>query len=279
MPGCGLEAKEAHGDMGTEKAQPLRVLAEGKMRTLHHHNTRNPALKRIFRFAGLFLFLLQYPAHAQNVQTISDWVNYNKYAEADKNLPPLTAGEHRVVFMGNSITEAWVVLDSSFFTEHGYVGRGISGQTSAQMLLRFRPDVIDLKPTLVVILAGTNDIAQNAGPISIEHVMDNIASMAELARANNIHVILTSVLPAYDFPWRKGLEPAEKIVRLNAMIKSYCDEHAVPYVDYYSRMVDARKGLDTKFTKDGVHPTLEGYKVMEALIQEAIDAALSSTGK
>ncbi len=274
MPACGQEAKGRHEDIGTEEAGPQRVLGEEELCTLQHHNRRNPALKRILCFAGLILVLLQYPAHAQNVQPISDWVNYNKYAEANNDLPPLTAGEHRVVFMGNSITESWAVIDSSFFADHGYIGRGISGQTSSQMLLRFRQDVIDLKPTVVVILAGTNDIAENAGPISIEHVMDNIASMAELARANNIHVILTSVLPAYDFPWRKGLEPAEKIVRLNAMIKSYCDEHAVPYVDYYSRMVDERKGLDKKFTNDGVHPNLEGYKVMDSLVKNAIDAVL-----
>ncbi len=231
-------------------------------------------MKYALRYASLILMFLHSPAYSQNVQTISDWVNFKKYAEANKHLPPSAPGERRVVFMGNSITESWAIIDSSFFADHGYIDRGISGQTSAQMLLRFRQDVIDLQPSVVVILAGTNDIAENAGPISIEHVMDNIASMAELARANNIHVILTSVLPAYDFPWRKGLEPAEKIVRLNAMIKSYCDEHAVPYVDYYSRMVDERKGLDKKFTNDGVHPNLEGYKVMDSLVKNAIDAVL-----
>lgn len=235
-------------------------------------------MKNIFRFAWLILMLVQIPAYGQNVQTINDWVNYKKYAEADSSLPPSAPGENRVVFMGNSITESWAVIDSGFFAGHGYIGRGISGQTSAQMLLRFRQDVIALKPTVVVILAGTNDIAENAGPISLEDVLGNIISMTELAQRNGITVILCSVLPAYDFRWHKGLQPAEKIVKLNAMIKSYCDENHVPYVDYHSAMVDERKGLDAKYSKDGVHPTYDGYKVMDALIEKEIEAVLKSNG-
>jgi lysophospholipase L1-like esterase len=233
-------------------------------------------MKHVLRYATLILIFLQYTAHSQNVQTISDWVNYKKYEEANRNLPPLAPGEHRVVFMGNSITESWAVIDSSFFVDHGYIGRGISGQTSAQMLLRFRQDVIDLKPTVVVILAGTNDIAQNAGPISVEHIVENIVSMVDLAEQNNIKTILTSVLPAYDFPWRKGLQPAEKIVKLDSLIKSYCDLHSIPYVDCYAKMVDERKGLDTKYTLDGVHPTLDGYKLMDSLVEPEIETVLKS---
>ncbi len=233
-------------------------------------------MKQRVRFASIFLLLFQLPVYAQNVQPVSDWVNYGKYAEANNHLPSPAPGDHRVVFMGNSITEAWAIIDSSFFADHGYIGRGISGQTSAQMLLRFRQDVINLKPTVVVILAGTNDIAQNAGPISLEHIMENIVSMVELARQNDIKTILASVLPAYDFPWRKGLMPAEKIVALNSMIKTYSAQHDIPYVDYYSRMVDERKGLDKKYTKDGVHPTLEGYRVMDQLVEEAIESLLKS---
>ena len=233
-------------------------------------------MRNIFRYSFLILIVLQCNAYSQNVQPINDWVNFEKYAEADKSLPALTPGEKRVVFMGNSITEAWAILDSAFFVDNGYIGRGISGQTTSQMLIRFRRDVIDLKPAVVVILAGTNDIAENAGPISLEDVMGNIISMVQIAEKNNIRVILCSVLPAFDFPWHKGLQPAEKIVKLNSMIKSYCDENSIPYVDYYPKMVDERKGLDNKYTKDGVHPNYDGYRVMDSLVKEEIDKVLKS---
>lgn len=233
-------------------------------------------MRNIFRYSFLILIVLQCNAYSQNVQPINDWVNFEKYAEADKSLPALTPGEKRVVFMGNSITEAWAILDSAFFVDNGYIGRGISGQTTSQMLIRFRRDVIELKPTVVVILAGTNDIAENAGPISLEDVMGNIISMVQIAEKNNIRVILCSVLPAFDFPWHKGLQPAEKIVKLNSMIKSYCDENSIPYVDYYPKMVDERKGLDNKYTKDGVHPNYDGYRVMDSLVKEEIDKVLKS---
>ena len=193
-----------------------------------------------------------------------------KYADADENLAQPAPGENRVVFMGNSITEAWVKIDSSFFANKEYVGRGISGQTSSQMLLRFRHDVINLKPTVVVILAGTNDIAENTGPIALKDILGNIISMTQLAEANNIKVILCSVLPAYDFPWHHGLQPAEKIVKLNSMIKSFCEKNKITYVDFYSNMVDERKGLDKRFTNDGVHPTYTGYKIMDSLIVKSI---------
>ena len=162
------------------------------------------------------------------------------------------------------------------FLDNGYIDRGISGQTSSQMLLRFRQDVIDLKPTLVVILAGTNDIAENAGPIALKDILANINSMAELAHENNIKVMISSVLPAYDFPWHQGLQPAEKIVKLNSMIKTYCGNNNISYVDYYSKMVDERKGLDKKYTNDGVHPSYDGYKIMESLIQTEIKNVLNS---
>ncbi len=231
-------------------------------------------MKSIFRYTFLVLIFLQYPAYSQSFRELTRWVNYEKYAEANKSLPALTPGENRVVFMGNSITEFWAKRDSSFFIDNGYIDRGISGQVSAQMLLRFRQDVIDLKPTVVVILAGTNDIAENAGPISLQRIMDNIVSMTQLAQVNNIKVILCSVLPAYDFPWHKGLQPAEKIVKLNSMIKSYCDENNIPYVDYYSKMVDNQKGLQPKLTVDGVHPDHEGYRVMDSIVQETLKAVL-----
>lgn len=204
----------------------------------------------------------------------SDWPNIKRYAVENKALPPVAKGEKRVVFMGNSITEGWKRSDSSFFADNSYIDRGISGQTTPQMLVRFRQDVIALKPSVVVILAGINDIAQNTGIIPLEDTYGNIVSMAELAKANNIKAVICSVLPAYDFPWRRGLEPAEKVIQLNAMLKEYAAAVHLVYVDYFSAMVDERKGLKTELTYDGVHPTLAGYKVMEPLVQKGIAEAM-----
>lgn len=197
----------------------------------------------------------------------NDWAQFGRYAEANKSVETPT----RVVFMGNSITDGWWNTDSLFFQNNRYIGRGIGGQTTAQMLVRFRADVIDLQPKAVVILAGTNDIAQNNGYIAPENILGNIISMAELAKANNIDVILCSILPAYEYGWRKGLEPADKIIALNKMIKEYADRHNLTYVDYHSALKDARNGLPEKYSKDGVHPTMEGYKIMERLISEALE--------
>jgi len=197
----------------------------------------------------------------------NDWAQFGRYAEANKSVETPT----RVVFMGNSITDGWWNTDSLFFQNNRYIGRGIGGQTTAQMLVRFRADVIDLQPKAVVILAGTNDIAQNNGYIAPENILGNIISMAELAKANNIDVVLCSILPAYEYGWRKGLEPADKIIALNKMIKEYADRHNLTYVDYHSALKDERNGLPEKYSKDGVHPTMEGYKVMERLISEALE--------
>ena len=191
-----------------------------------------------------------------------DWAGFDRYREANRT----TKQDAEAVFMGNSITEGWARMRPGFFADNGYIGRGISGQTSAEMLARFRPDVIELAPKAVVILAGTNDIAQNNGPIELENVMDNIASMCELARLHNIRVLLCSVLPAAAFPWREGIEPADSIIRLNAMIEAYARENGIEYVDYHSRMKDGRNGLPPGYSKDGVHPNPEGYRVMEGII-------------
>ncbi len=172
--------------------------------------------------------------------------------------------------MGNSITEFWGEIDSSFFKGKPYVNRGISGQTTSQMLLRFRQDVIDLNPSVVVILAGINDIAENTGPIELVDVFGNIVSMCQLARANNIGVVLCSVLPAADFPWNPGLKPADKVIKLNTMLKTYCVENDIIYLDYYSHMVNDKKGLDKELAEDGVHPTLAGYRLMEPLLEQAL---------
>lgn len=199
-----------------------------------------------------------------------DWANLNKYAEANKKLKAPVKGEKRVVFMGDSITEFWKVFDSSFWNGRNYINRGISGQTTSQMLIRFQPDVIALKPDAVVILAGINDIAQNTGPISIEDIFANIVSMTNHATNKKIKVILCSVLPAIDFPWRPGMQPADKVIRLNGMIRTYCIKNHIAYVDYYSNMVDAQKGLRKELSDDGVHPTIAGYRVMEPIIETAI---------
>ena len=191
-----------------------------------------------------------------------DWAGFDRYREANRTAKQ----DAEAVFMGNSITEGWARMRPGFFADNGYIGRGISGQTSAEMLARFRPDVIELAPKAVVILAGTNDIAQNNGPIELENVMDNIASMCELARLHNIRVLLCSVLPAAAFPWREGIEPADSIIRLNAMIEAYARENGIEYVDYHSRMKDGRNGLPPEYSKDGVHPNPEGYRDMEGII-------------
>lgn len=218
------------------------------------------------------LVFLTSKIYSQEMKT--DWANISKYSNENQNLPVPSKNEKRVVFMGNSITEGWKMSSPEFFSQNKYINRGISGQTTSQMLVRFRPDVIALKPKLVVILAGINDIAQNNGPIELKDIFGNIVSMAELAKINNIKVILSSVLPANDFSWKKGMEPAEKVIQLNSMLEKYASENKIPFVNYYLKMVDSEKGLDKKYTNDGVHPTVAGYKVMEPILQEAILKAL-----
>lgn len=205
-----------------------------------------------------------------------DFGGLNRYAQENKEMSALGKKAKRVVFMGNSITEGWVNTHPAFFTDNGYVGRGISGQTSYQFLLRFREDVIKLSPLLVVINAGTNDIAENTGPYNEEYTFGNIVSMVELAKANKIKVILTSTLPAAVFGWNPSVKDAKtKIASLNMRIKEYARKHKIPYVDYYEKMVYGDDGaLNPQYTKDGVHPTAEGYSVMETLIKAAIDKVL-----
>jgi len=195
-----------------------------------------------------------------------DWAQFGKYAQTNKEVKQPV----NVVFMGNSITEGWYYNDPDFFKNNNYVGRGISGQVTSQMLTRFRADVINLKPKAVVILAGINDIALNNGYISIEHVFDNIISMRELAKANKIKVVLCSVLPANYFPWREELNPVDAVTKLNEMIKTYAHKNHIPYVDYYNAMVDEKSGLDIRYQHDEVHPNLAGYKLMEEVVQKEL---------
>jgi lysophospholipase L1-like esterase len=205
----------------------------------------------------------------------NDWSWLSKYRDANTQLPAPANGEKRVVFLGNSITENWYNIDSAFFKKNDYIGRGIGGQVSAQMLVRFREDVINLHPLAVVIEAGTNDIAENRGPISIKNIFGNIVSIIELAKVNKIKPIICPVLPATDFPWHHGLNPAQKIIKLNNMLKQYAKENHIVYVDYWSAMVNDKDGLKAKWSQDGfVHPNLAGYKVMEPLVQAAINKVL-----
>lgn len=204
-----------------------------------------------------------------------DWANLSRYSKANIELKAPAKEEKRVVFIGNSITDNWTRDHGQFFEANSsYVNRGISGQTSGQMLLRFRPDVIELMPKAVVISAGTNDIAGNRGVISIERIAGNIFSMVELAQKNNIKVVLASVLPASSYSWSPSVEPADKIIELNKLLKAYAKKNNVVYLDYYTPMVNENKGLKKELGRDTVHPNGAGYDVMEPLVQKAIKRAL-----
>jgi lysophospholipase L1-like esterase len=212
-----------------------------------------------------------------NKQLREDWPWLGHFKEANLKLAPPAAGEDRVVFMGDSITQGWKIEgpDGSF-PGKPYINRGISGQTAPQMVLRFRQDVIDLKPKVVVILAGTNDIAGNTGVETAEQIEGYLASMTELAAANHIKVVLCSILPVYDYPWKRGLEPAPEIVAINQWMRAYAVEHGAVYVDYHTAMKDERDGLPEKLSGDGVHPKPAGYAVMAPLAEAGIEKALKA---
>lgn len=204
-----------------------------------------------------------------------DWANLKKYQSDNETVSRLPANAKRVVFMGNSITEKWEKYDSLFFKHNPYISRGISGQTTGQMLLRFRQDVINLHPEVVVIHAGTNDIAANRGLSTIDQIAGNIFSMCELAQANGIRVVVASLLPATSYSWRPGIYPADKIIELNSLLKAYAEAHDLTYLDYYSAMVNESKGLKEAYGRDSVHPGTAGYQVMGKLAKAAIEKALA----
>jgi lysophospholipase L1-like esterase len=207
----------------------------------------------------------------------ADWPQLGRYRFDDEKFGPPAPGEQRVVFYGDSITDAWGRRgdETKFFPGKPYINRGISGQTTAQMLVRFRQDVVDLHPKVVLILAGTNDIAGNTGLATLKMIEDNFESMDEIAHANHIRVILASVLPVSDYPWRRGLHPADKVRELNAWLKSYAARRGDVYLDYYSAMTNAEGGLDARLASDGVHPTPAGYAMMAPLAEKAIAEALA----
>jgi lysophospholipase L1-like esterase len=214
---------------------------------------------------------------------LHDWPNLARYAEANAALAGPAKSELRVVFMGDSITDAWVRAEfGGFFPGKPYVDRGISGQTTPQMLIRFRPDVIALRPKVVVILAGTNDLAGNTGPMTLGEIEGNLASMAELAKTNKIRVVLASVLPVSNYGHNRQSNPLdmrinrppEKILELNAWIKKYAAEKGYTYLDYFSGMVDEQGLLQRDLSEDGLHPNAKGYAVMSPLAEEAIGSAI-----
>ena len=214
--------------------------------------------------------------------TLKDWANLGRYAGPNLNVKPPDKKESRVVFMGDSITDMWAYPQfGGFFPNKPYIDRGISGQTTPQMLIRFRPDVIALQPKVVVILAGTNDIAGNTGPMTLEDIEGNLASMSELARSHGIKVILASVLPVFDGGHNgQGKEivmtdrrPPEKILALNVWIKKYCAENKFVYLDYFSAMVDDKGFLKRELSEDGLHPNKAGYDLMAPLAEAAIASA------
>lgn len=205
-----------------------------------------------------------------------DWANLARYEDDNLKVGLPKKDERRVVFMGDSITEEWSNLYPEYFTEKGYINRGIGGQTTPQMLIRFKPDVVDLKPEIVVVLAGTNDIAGNTGPSNAKMITDNIFSMAEIAKAYQMKVVLSSILPVYEYDWAREIkDPPSTIQAVNDALKQYASNHGLIYLDYFSSMVDERQGLNSDYTSDGVHPNESGYILMSSLAEEVLSELLN----
>jgi lysophospholipase L1-like esterase len=211
---------------------------------------------------------------AEDERLRNDWAQLGRYQAANAELGAPKA-ESRVVFMGDSITDAWPRRSEAFFRGTGNVGRGISGQTTPQMLVRFQQDVIALRPKVVVINAGTNDIAGNTGPSTINMISDNLRAMAQLAEAAGIKVVFASITPAYDYPWRPGMEPAPKVAAVNQWMKGYCEGHGCVYADYHSAMSDEKGQMKEGLSTDGIHPNEAGYAIMEPIARAAIEQALA----
>jgi lysophospholipase L1-like esterase len=200
-----------------------------------------------------------------------DWANLEKYKGANLELKKSNSGKDRIVFIGDSITEGWSNFSPEFFQQNNFVNRGIGGQTTPQMLIRLKPDAVHLDPKMIVINGGTNDIAGNTGPSTPEMIIDNICSMAEIAIKNNIDVALTTILPVYKYPGNDEVADPPKIISfINSALEEYCKKNSLIYVDYYSSMVDEKKGLKSEYGNDGVHPIKEGYEVMEKAIKNVI---------
>ena len=209
------------------------------------------------------------------LDNIQDWPNLKKYEKENLSLGHPQENEKRVVFMGDSITEEWSRLYPNYFEERSYINRGIGGQTTPQMLIRFKQDVVDLRPAVVVILAGTNDIAGNTGPSNVKMITDNIFSMATIATAHGIQVVLSSVLPVYLYEWSPEIiDPPSTIDAVNERLKEHAASNGIEYLDYYSEMVDDRKGLKKEYTPDGVHPNEKGYELMSTTAEKKLKSIL-----
>lgn len=202
-----------------------------------------------------------------------DWADLKKYQTENEKIIK-THNDPRAVFIGNSIVEGWARAQPEFFNNNNFIGRGIGGQTTPQMLLRFIPDVVKLNPKAVVILAGTNDIAENSIYFSAEIITNNIQAMAQIALANNIEVILASILPVSKYPWSPNFKPGEKIVEINSFIKNFTDTNDLTYLNLFSALKNEKNGLPKQYSDDGVHPNLAGYRVMAAITQKVIDNLL-----
>ena len=203
--------------------------------------------------------------------THTDWPNLAKYREANENLKNSSSGGDRVVLVGDSITEGWTEFNPEFFQENNIINRGVSGQTTPQMLIRFKQDAVHLNPKIIIINGGTNDIWGNTGPSTPDMIIDNLCSMAEIAAKNDINVALSTILPVYKYPERDDIiDPPKTISLINSVLLDYCKENCLNFLDYYTPMVDDKKGLSSDYGTDGVHPNKDGYNVMENVVREAI---------
>ncbi|MEH3112696.1 GDSL-type esterase/lipase family protein [Pedobacter terrae] len=241
----------------------------------------NKILFFILLLFGHFVFAQDQQTDSLNTKAekenfTDDWAALTKYQKENKLLPLPTKKGKRVVFLGSSIFEFWKQKDPEYFRRNDYVDRGISGQISPQLLIRFRQDVINLRPKVVIILAGSNDIAGNTGHVTIDKIMDNIKSMAELATLHRIKVVLCKYLPVYEYPWNKSIKAADSIVSLNEKIEAYAKKRNYTVLDYWTPLVDERKGQRAELTVDGVHPNLAGYKIMEVITDAAVKKALKN---
>ena len=233
-----------------------------------------PNFFRNRRATVLALAFLVVAGATLRAQQAQDWPNLQRYRQANDSLRPPAANERRVVFMGNSITDSWAKFFPQMFPGKPYIGRGISGQTTPQMLVRFRQDVVNLRPKVVVILAGTNDIAGNSGPIANEDIEANYSNIAELAKANNISVIFSSILPVNNYTERAkeffAQRPMERILALNRWLQDYCQRNHLIYLDYFSAVVDEKGMLKRELAEDGLHPNKAGYAIMAPMAEKAI---------
>lgn len=199
----------------------------------------------------------------------SDWPNLKRFQKENEEI--MKNSNDKIVFMGDSITEGWSVSDPDFFKKNNFINRGIGGQTTPQMLIRFKQDAIRLKPNMIIINGGTNDIAQNTGPSTHEMIVDNITSMAEICLKNMIAVCLSTITPVYSYSWNEKIKNVpEKISLVNSLLEEYSVQNNLPFIDYYSAMVNGQKGLMSAYGIDGVHPTKEGYKVMADVLKNTI---------